>query len=192
MAYRARVLCDLKPFTYAWYVNDHTLGGKAGAPNPALMISVNDEATGMLVDALSHSPLWKSTLVVVVEDDPQDGSDHVDYHRSIAVMASPWIKRGYVSHTHFDIPAVHKLFAHIFGLPYNNQTVADAALPLDLFTSTPDYTPFSYKPRSYADLSCNPAGSKLAEEAEKWDFSEPDDQPGLSDQVWRMVHDGEK
>lgn len=188
MALRSRVFCNLKPFTYAWFVNDHTFGGAAGKPNPALMIAVNDEATGMLLDALSHSPKWKSTLLVVVEDDPQDGSDHVDAHRSVVLLASPWVKRGYVSHTHFDVPSLHKLFAHLYGIPYNNQTVADAALPLDLFTSTPDYTPFEYVPRKYNDLSCNAAGTKSAKVAEGWDFSEPDEQPGLGQSVYRILH----
>ena len=189
MATRARVKCDLKPFTYAWFVNDHTFGGAAGKPNPALMIAVNDEATGMLIDAVSHSPLWKNTLVVVVEDDPQDGADHVDAHRSVVLMASPWVKRSYVSHTHFDVASVHKLFAHVLGIPYNNQTVADAPLPLDLFTSTPDYTPFDYVPRAWTDTSCNKAGSAMAIEAAKWDFDEPDEQPGLGFQVYRMLHE---
>ena len=188
MAGRARVTCDLKPFTYAWYVNDHTFGAAAGKPNPSAMIAVNDEATGMFLDAVSHSPLWKSTLVVVVEDDPQDGADHVDAHRSVVLLASPWVKRAYVSHTHFDVSSLHKLFAHLYGIPYNNQTVADAAIPFDVFTSTPDYTPFDYVPRQQTDLSCNPPGSAMALEAAKWDFDEPDEQPGLGIQVHRMLH----
>ena len=192
LAGRARVACDLPAFTYAWLVNDHTMGGAAGRPNPALMIAVGDEATGMILDAVSHSPLWKSTLVVIIEDDPQDGADHVDAHRSLAVLASPWIKRGYVSHTHTDVASLHKLFAHLFGLPYRNAEVRDAPLPYDLFTSTPDYTPFAYVPRAFADLSCNSATTAEAQEAasRQWDFSEPDDQPGLSAQVWRMLRAG--
>ncbi len=189
VAARARELCDMKPFTYVWLVNDHTLGAQAGSPNPGLMIAVNDEATGMIVDGISHSPMWKDTLIVVVEDDPSDGADHVDAHRSIAVFASPWVKRDYVSKTHFDISSVHKLFAHILGIPYHNRAVAHAALPLDLFTSTPDYTPYDYLPRTYTDVSCNPQGTQNALEAQGWDFSEPDDQPGLDAQVWRMLHD---
>lgn len=194
VAARARVLCNLKTFTYAWLVNDHTFGGQAGKPNPGLMIAVNDEATGLLLDGISHSPLWPSTLVVIIEDDPQDGADHVDTHRSIVVMASPWVKRGYVSHGHYDPPALHKLFAHILGLPYNNEMVAHAAVPFDMFTSTPDYTPYTYKPRTWTDRSCNAAGSRSAVEAEawRWDFSEPDEQPGLSQQLWRMLHNGQQ
>ena len=192
VAARARVMCDLEPFTYIWLVNDHTFGGEAGKPNPGLMIAVNDEATGMILDAVSHSPFWEKTLVVVIEDDPQDGADHVDTHRSIMVMASPWVKRGYVSHGHYDVASLHKLFAHILGIPYNNDVVANAAVPFDMFTSTPDYTPYEYLPRSWTDSSCNPAGTHSAVEAEAygWDFTDPDDQPGLSEQVWRILHVG--
>lgn len=189
VAARARITCNLKPFTYVWLVNDHTVGGLANYANPGAMIAVNDEATGMLIDGISHSPSWPKTLVVVIEDDPSDGADHVDAHRSIAVFASPWVKRGYVSKTHFDVSSLHKLFAHIFGIPYNNRAVAQAALPFDLFSATPDFTPYVYLPRSWTDLSCNPATSAYAVEAQDrgWDFADPDDQPGLSEQVFRML-----
>ncbi|MDZ4064366.1 MAG: hypothetical protein U1E22_06815, partial [Coriobacteriia bacterium] len=134
IAGRARVLCNLKPFTYVWLVNDHTFGGQAGQPNPGLMIAVNDEATGMLVDAISHSPLWPSSLIMITEDDPQQGGDHVDYHRVPFVMVSPWVKRGYVSKTHMSVPGVYKILAHVYGLPYPNVQARHAALPFDFFT----------------------------------------------------------
>lgn len=183
---RMRVLCDLKPFTYMVQPNDHTNGGEANSPPPEVMIAVNDEATGLMLDALSHSPYWKDTLLIVTEDDPQDGSDHVDLHRTILLMASPWVKRGYVSHGHYDMASVHKLIAHIFGIPYNNENMRHALLPLDAFTSTPDYTPFTYAPRTVS-AACNPAGTREAREAESWDFDEPDEQPGLSRQVMDLM-----
>ena len=183
LAARARVLCNPAQFTYAWLGNDHTFGLSAGKPNPAAMIAVNDEATGMLLDGISHSPAWPETLVVVVEDDPSDGVDHVDSHRTIALLASPWIKRQYVSHGHYDMASLHKIFAHVFGKPYRNSAIANAPLPLDMFTSTPDFSPYTYLPRSYADLSCNPGGTAGANAAAGWDFAEPDDQPGLDRQV---------
>jgi len=182
-AARLRVLCNPAQFTYVWMGNDHTHGLSAGDPNPAIMIAVNDEATGMILDGLSHSPFWQESLVVVVEDDPSDGKDHVDAHRTIALFASPWIKRGYVSHAHYSTPSIHKLFAHIFGKPYRNQTIANAPLPLDIFTSTPDYTPYTLVPRKYQDISCNPKGTIGAQHAQGWDFSMPDNQPGLDRQV---------
>ncbi len=187
IAARARVLCNDKSFTFVWLPNDHTLGLTAGAPTPALMIASNDEATGMIVDGISHSPLWPNSLIVITEDDPNTGGDHVDLHRSIALFASPWVKRGYVSPAHYDIASIHKLFAHVFGKPYRNSTIADAPLPLDLFTSTPDYTPYQYIPRAYQDLSCNGSGTTGSKAAEGWDFTEPDNQPGLSQQVWESL-----
>ncbi len=182
---RIRLRCDLKPFTYALQANDHTYGGQQGAAAPQVFISVNDEASGMLLDALSHSPTWKDSLLIITEDDPQDGGDHVDQHRSILLMASPWIRRGYVSHGHYDMASVYKLVAHIFGIPYNNEMIRNALLPADAFTSTPDYTPFDYLPRTIA-APCNGGGVE-AKIAEGWDFDEPDEQPGLSEQVGRMM-----
>ena len=187
LAARARATCDMKQFTYAWLGNDHTFGLSGGYPNPAIMMATNDEATGMLLDGISHSPEWASTLVMVIEDDPSTGQDHVDMHRSIALFASPWVRRGYVSHGHYDVSSLHKLFAHIYGKPYPNVEIANAALPLDLFTSTPDYAPFSYLPRTYADASCNKKGTREAELASHWDFSQPDEQPGLGAQVERYM-----
>jgi Phosphoesterase family len=187
-AWRLRVACNPKDFTYSWLVNDHTFGFAANKPNPAVLIATNDEATGMYLDALSHSPFWKDSLFIVVEDDPSQGGDHVDVHRTIALFASPWIKRGYVSHAHYDLASVHKLISDIYGKPYRNTTLDNAPLPLDIFTSTPDYTPFNYVPRKWTDLTCNPQGTSGAKAAERWDFTEADDQPGLSQQVWEALH----
>jgi len=186
MAGRIRVLCDLKPFTYAVQSNDHTYGGAGGAAAPEVMIAVNDDATGMLLDALSHSPIWQSSLLIVTEDDPQDGGDHVDLHRTMLLMASPWIRRRYVSHGHYDMASVYKLIAHIYGIPYNNEAMKTALLPADAFTSTPDYTPYTYLPRE-VDAPCNKEETAEAEEAKGWDFEDIDDQPGLSQQIMRML-----
>jgi hypothetical protein len=183
LAARARATCNLPQFVYAWMGNDHTFGMAPGMPNPAIMMAVNDEATGMALDGITHSPEWASTLVVVIEDDPSTGQDHVDMHRSIALFASPWVRRGYVSHVHIDVASLHKLFCHIFGKPYPNTEIASAALPLDLFSSTPDYTPYDYIVRTYADATCNPKGTRQAQIASQWDFTYPDEQPGLDDQV---------
>ncbi|MGH7282153.1 MAG: hypothetical protein ACRELY_11555, partial [Polyangiaceae bacterium] len=153
-----------------------------------LMIATNDEGTGMYLDGLSHSPFWQNSLFIVIEDDPSEGGDHVDVHRSIALFASPWIKRNYVSHAHYHLSSIHKLISDIYGKPYRDDTIANAPLPLDIFTSTPDYTPFEYVPRVYSDLSCNSASTTGAIEAASWDFSEPDNQPGLDRQVWDALH----
>ncbi|MGH7297918.1 MAG: hypothetical protein ACRELB_23460, partial [Polyangiaceae bacterium] len=184
---RARVLCDLGNFVYMTLPNDHTFGVSPKNPTPETFCAVNDEATGMVLDAITHSPLWASSLVVITEDDPSQGGEHVDSHRAPVVFVSPWVKHGYVSHAHIDVASLHKLFAHVFGKPYHNEMVASAAVPFDLFTSTPDYTPFTYTPRTWP-LQCG-ATSSMREQAltESWTFDDPDEQPGLDAQVTRWM-----
>lgn len=187
VAGRARVLCDLGKVVYMTLPNDHTQGLSPTSPTPETMFAVNDEATGMLVDAISHGPLWKSSLVIVVEDDPSQGGESIDYHRTVLVMASPWMKRAYVSHSHVDISSVHKLIAHVLALPYPNAEVANAALPLDMFTSTPDFTPYTYEKRSY-QLTCGVKTSHAEQRlTASWDFDDADAQPGLDAQVMRWL-----
>jgi hypothetical protein len=184
---RLRVACDFNAFVYMTLPNDHTVGVDPTNPTPETMCAINDEATGMVIDALSHSPAWPKTLVVITEDDPQQGGDHVDYHRTPLVMVSPWIKRGYVSKTHIDVASLHKLFAHILGLPYPSVPVAKAGLPLDVFTSTPDYTPYTYQPHKWP-IACGAAASKAESRITRsWDFSVADAQEGLGDQVVRWM-----
>jgi len=184
---RLRVLCDLGSFVYMTLPNDHTQGVSDMTPSPETMVAVNDEATGMVVEALSKSPFWSESLLVVTEDDPADGGDHIDHHRLPILFVSPWIKHGYVSPTHMDTSSLHKMFANILGLPYENATVEKAALPLDLFTSTPDMTPFTHTPRQWP-LSCGEKSS-LAEKrlTGSWDLRDADEQPGLEAQVRRVM-----
>lgn len=189
VAGRARVRCDLGKVVYLTLPNDHGGPLDPQTPTPELMCAVNDEATGMLVEAISKSPLWRSSLILITEDDPGEGGDHVDAHRTILVAASPWVKIGHVSHAVSDISSIHKLLAHIFGLPYPNVAVAKAALPLDLFTSTPDYRPFDRIPRAWP-LECGTAASMEQQKAsEAWDVSEVDRSPELDDQVARWMRE---
>jgi DNA-binding beta-propeller fold protein YncE len=185
-AARARSRCDLHDFVYITFPNDHTFGGGGNRPTPETMLAVNDEATGMLVEALSASPFWASTLVIVTEDDPQDGGDHVDLHRTPIVFAGPWVKRGYVAKGHYDVASLIKLLAHVRGLPYPNEVVARAPLPLEMFTSTPDYTGWKTIPRGL-ERACNATGSMFATEAAMWDWDEIDEQPGLGRHLRKML-----
>jgi hypothetical protein len=187
-AAHVRVFCDLGSFVYLLLPNDHTSSVSPNVPSPEAMVAVNDEATGMLLDGIAHSPIWKSSLVIVTEDDPADGGDHVENHRTPVLFVSPWVKRGYVSKTHIDVSSLHKIFAHVFGIPYPNELVANAALPLDLFASTPDYTPFAYQPRQWP-LSCGtePTLAELHLQESWGDREDIDEQPGLGNQVWRAM-----
>lgn len=186
-AARMRVACNLGQLTFMTLPNDHTVGLDPTNPTPETMCAVNDEATGMVIDALSHSPYWASSLVVITEDDPQQGGDHIDYHRTPLVLISPWVKRGYVTSTHIDMASLYKLFAHILGLPYPSVQIAKAGLPLDAFTSTPDFTPYEYLPRKWP-IACGGMASKVEQRITRsWDFSYVDAQEGLGEQVARWM-----
>ncbi|HRI72442.1 MAG TPA: hypothetical protein PK156_49745, partial [Polyangium sp.] len=186
-ASRVRVRCDIGQVVYMTLPNDHTIGLSPTNPDPETMCAVNDEATGLVISAISKSPLWKRSLIMITEDDPAQGGDHVDAHRTVFVVISPWVRRGYVSKTHTDVSSMHKIIAHVLGLPYPNIQVENAALPYDMFTSTPDYTPFDYLPRAWP-AACGVKSTKAEQELTKqWDIDDVDRSPGLDQQVMRWM-----
>jgi YVTN family beta-propeller protein len=170
----------LKPFTYVLLPDDHTNGTTPGELTPEAMISDNDYATGLLVDKISHSKWWSSTAIFLVEDDSQIGADHVDYHRSICLVMSPWAKHGYVSHVHTSLPSLFRTFEQILGLPPMNRYDALAPALYDAFTTTPDEAPFTALPRTVPDAT-NPANAPGAAYSVQMDFRGPDRNPDLGD-----------
>jgi YVTN family beta-propeller protein len=124
--------------------NDHGAGDRpeAGYPFRESYMADNDLAVGRIVEYLSRTPYWENMLIVITEDDAQNGVDHIDAHRSILMIISPWVKRDYVSHVHYSFGSLFKSFWNILSLPYLNQYDAGANDISDFFTSTPDYTPF--------------------------------------------------
>jgi YVTN family beta-propeller protein len=135
----------LPSFLSVYLPDDH--GAKErpdeGYPFRESYMADNDLALGRLVEFLSHTPYWKDMAIVVTEDDPQDGQDHVDAHRSLLLVISPYAKRGYVGHLHYSFGSILKTFDHILGIPYLNQFDAGAADLADLFTAEPDASPYS-------------------------------------------------
>ncbi len=182
--------CELASFTYILIPNDHTYGGSAGRPTPASMMADNDFAVGILVDALSHSTFWPESVMFVIEDDPQNGGDHVDNHRSPLLVVSPWARRGYVSSVHYNESSIFQTIAQIFGVDSLNRAWAQASPMYDMFSSTPDYTPYEALERVWPEAENPPRGIHAAE-SEGWDFSVPDEQPGLGRQLWRMLRGSE-
>jgi hypothetical protein len=180
---RTRILCDVRSFAYITLPNDHTVGVSPKSPSPDSMIAVNDEATGMLVDGITKSAYWPTSLIIITEDDPAGGGEHVDLHRTPMVIISPWVKRKYVSKTHIDVASLHKIFAHVFGLPYPNVQVANATIPWDAFTSTPDYTPWDRKKRGWP-ITCGDGATKAdLDLTDSFDLDDIDQAPGLKNQV---------
>src|SRR5262249_18288997 len=100
---------------------DHTEGTRPGFPTPRAMVADNDLALGRIVEAVSRSRFWKETCIFVVEDDPQDGFDHVDGHRTVALALSPYTKRKFVDNTCYNQTGMVKTIELILGLPPMNQ-----------------------------------------------------------------------
>jgi len=121
--------------------NDHGAGERpeAGFPFRESYMADNDLAVGRIVEYLSQTPYWENMLIVITEDDAQNGVDHVDAHRSILMLISPWVKKDYVSHGHYSFGSIFKTFWNILGLPYLNQYDAGASDLADFFTDTPNF-----------------------------------------------------
>jgi DNA-binding beta-propeller fold protein YncE len=137
----------LPQFMFIWLPNDHTAKPRPddGYHYQASYVADNDLALGKLVELFSHSPFWEDLAIFVTEDDAQDGNDHVDAHRSLLLVISPYARRG-VSHVHTSMASILKTFDLILGLPYLNQYDAAATDLSDLFTATPDFTPYQALP----------------------------------------------
>jgi DNA-binding beta-propeller fold protein YncE len=172
---RSRGICRLPQYVDLYYPNDH--GGGARDINPSgpdwsfkRFVQDNDAALGLTVELISNSPCWKDTVIFVVEDDTQNGADHVDGHRSIFLAISPWVKKEYVSKTHLSLASVFKTVNLILGLPPLNQYDAAATDLRDLFTSKPDYAPYNFQSVAYARQP-NPLWPLLTKDV---DFSRPD------------------
>ena len=127
--------------------NDHTakVRPEDGYPFTSSYMADNDLALGRMLHFLSRTPYWKDMLVVVTEDDPQGGVDHVDAHRSILLMAGPYIKKNYVSHTHANFGSILKVMYNVLGIPYVNQYDATASLLSDFFTNEPNFDPYYFE-----------------------------------------------
>jgi DNA-binding beta-propeller fold protein YncE len=125
--------------------NDHSAAPRPrdGYPYRHSYMADNDIAVGRILHFLSRTPYWKNMLVIIVEDDPQGGVDHIDAHRSILMMAGPYVKRGYTSHKHANFGSVLKVIYNILGVGYVNQYDVTASLLQDFFTDKPDLRPYT-------------------------------------------------
>jgi len=184
-------------FVYIALPNDHTAGAKPGFPTPASMVADNDEATGMVVEAISLSPYWDNTIIFIIEDDPQGyGGDHVHSHRSVCVVASPWVRREFTSSVHYSIPAMYRTIEMLLRVPPMHKNDAFAPPMYDIFLSgdegeQPDAQPYEHIPRLFPERF-NAEGDRMAEESKLLDFSRPDAAPGLGYIIWRVMKGDEE
>jgi hypothetical protein len=169
--------------------NDHTEGMEKGKPTPYAHVAGNDLAVGMFIDYLSKSPVWKESLVVVVEDDAQDGPDHVDAHRSTAYIIGPYVKRNFVDHTPYTTTGLLRTMELILGLPPMSQYDA-AAIPLwRSFTSVPDTSAFNHLPAQVDLTAKNTATNKLSEKSAAFNFTKEDavNEAEFNEVLWKGI-----
>lgn len=134
---------DFPNFIIMLLPNDHTSGTRPGMPTPQAAVADNDLALGQIVEAISHSRFWKETCILVTEDDPQAGLDHVDGHRTVGLVISPYTKRGEVISTYYSQINMVRTIESILGLPPMNQFDMTASPMTDCFTAKPDFTPYT-------------------------------------------------
>jgi hypothetical protein len=152
--------------------DDHTSGNSLGFPTPAAQNADNDLAVGRLVDLVSHSPYWKDSAIFLVEDDSQNGVDHVDGHRSSAFIISPYIKRGQVNHTYYTQINMVRTIEELLGLPPMNQHDKLVSPMSNAFTQTPDLTPFAVVPNQIPLTTLNAVAKNKLEKAWQQEISQ--------------------
>ncbi|MDX6215676.1 MAG: hypothetical protein QOG99_1260 [Frankiales bacterium] len=183
---------QMPAFTYVVMGNDHTNGSSAGSKTPQAFVATNDQGIGKLVDFLSHSAVWSSTAVFVVEDDSQDGMDHRDGHRNIALVASPYSKPGALSSLHISQASILRVMELVLGVPPISSYTQYAAVPYDLFQAKPDLRPFTALPATYDINTKNPAAAIGTASAMKLDLTNIDRAgPLLEAQIWEATRPGE-
>ena len=198
--FQAQLAANAVPtFSMVRFMNDHTAGLTSGVASPQAHVADNDYAVGQLVDAVSKSSIWNSTAIFVIEDDAQDGPDHVDAHRSTCYVISPFIKQASVDHTFYNTDSVLKTMELLLGLPPMSQYDAVATPFLDFDTAPNNggtYT--ALQPAQAIITDTNPVLSSLkpgtmayhlAKLSSKLDFKHPDSAPAalLTEMEWKSI-----
>ncbi len=168
---------------------DHTQGTRPGVPTPAAAVANNDWALGLLVDRVSHSRYWNETAIFVIEDDAQDGSDHVDARRTVGLVISPYIRRGIVDSTLYTTSSMIRTMELLLGLPPMTQHDA-AAMPMYAsFGAELNSEPYTHEKPRIDVKAVNLASAWGAQESMAMDFSDYDRTPmfALNEIIWKSV-----
>jgi YVTN family beta-propeller protein len=153
---------------YLYLPCDHTSGTKPDFPTPRAMVADNDLALGQVVEALSKSKFWPETCIFVVEDDPQNGFDHVDGHRTVALVISPYTRRKFVDHANYNQTGMVKTIELVLGLPPMNQLDLSATQMRGCFQDKPDVAAYRCVDNRIALDEMNPPLKKLTGPALRW------------------------
>jgi hypothetical protein len=185
---------ELPQFVLLYLPDDHTAGRKPGAPQPIASVADNDLALGRVVDAVSHSPYWDDTAILVLEDDAQDGVDHVDAHRSIAFVISKYspgsVQQPFVAHEFYTTVNMIHTIESLLDLPPMNLNDAYAPVMAPLFSGDGSQPPFvaDFRNRDNGMIyRVNPGHGPDAAASSRLDFSRPDaaDAALLNGILWR-------
>ena len=169
--------------------NDHTVGTRPGEWTPRAMVAENDLAIGRLVETISRSPYWKESAIFVLEDDAQNGPDHVDAHRSVALVISPFTKRRHVDSTLYTTSGMLRTMELILGLEPMSQYDAAATPMYNAFQNKPDLTPFTHLPARVSLDERNDWNSYGAQASLDMNFEEVDMAPELelNEIIWKSI-----
>ena len=169
--------------------NDHTAGARIGMPTTEAMVADNDLAVGKLVEHLSKSGIWEQSVIFILEDDAQNGSDHVDAHRSTAYVAGGFVKRGYVDHTMYSTSSMLRTMELILGIPPMSQYDAAATPMWRSFSKTPNNQPFIARKNNINLDERNVAVNRNSIKSAEFDLSKPDliNDLEFSQIVWQSV-----
>lgn len=169
--------------------SDHTSGQRIGAFTPTASIADNDYAVGKFVEYISHSPIWMQSAIFILEDDAQNGPDHVDAHRSPAFVISPYVKRNFVCHQMYSTSGMVRTIELILGLPPMSQYDAAADPMWQCFMPKPDTSRYVAKEPKVNIYARNKKQNKSAIRSAAFDFSKPDAAPDelLNKIIWKSV-----
>jgi len=176
-------------FSIVYLPNDHTSGLAKNAFTPFASVADNDQALGKLIEHLSQSPIWKQCAVFVLEDDAQDGPDHVDAHRSTAYVISPYIKHNYADHTMYSTSSMLHTVELILGLPPMSQYDAAAVPMWRSFTDSINIIPYISKPSNINIDDRNVAYNDLMRKSDKFNFKHEDGVPeqAFNEVLWKAI-----
>ncbi|HEX2395272.1 MAG TPA: alkaline phosphatase family protein, partial [Bacteroidales bacterium] len=171
------------------FINDHTEGLSTGRPTPFAHMADNDLALGMFVDYLSHSSIWNESAVFIVEDDAQNGPDHVDAHRTVGLVAGGFVKQGYVDHTMYSTSSMLRTMELILGLPPMSQYDASATPLWRCFNKTAAHPLYVVKPIAVDLNDKNTAVNKWSKMSETFNFAKEDRAPDaeFNEVIWKAV-----
>ncbi|HVM47135.1 MAG TPA: bifunctional YncE family protein/alkaline phosphatase family protein [Candidatus Acidoferrum sp.] len=180
---------DLPSFEVLSLPNDHTVGTRPGKPTPRAMVADNDLALGRIVETVSHSRFWPNTAIFVIEDDAQNGPDHVDCHRTVGLVISPYTRRHRVDSTMYSSSSMLRTMEGILGLPPLTQYDAAATPMWAAFQSTPDLTPYGARPNGVPLDELNTTKAFGAQRSQKMSLEVADTAPEdeLNEIIWKSV-----